>query len=49
MAEFFLTGMGKKFYESSVPRIAEALERIAKALEKQNELKEEELQRTDPT
>ena len=41
--------MGKKFYEGAVPRIAIALERIAKALEKQNELKEEELQRTDPT
>ena len=49
MAEFFLTRMGNKFFESSVPRIAEALERIAKAVEKQNELKEEEIQHTVPT
>lgn len=33
MIEFFQTVMGKKFYESDVPRIAKALERIASALE----------------
>lgn len=32
--EFFQTGMGRKFYEHDVPRIAEALERIADILEK---------------
>jgi len=33
--EFFRTMMGRKFYESDVPRVAKALERIADALEKQ--------------
>jgi hypothetical protein len=32
--EFFQTMMGKRFYESTAPRIASALERIAEALEK---------------
>lgn len=44
MEDFFKTIMGKKFYESTTPRIANALERIADALEKQNALKEQELQ-----
>ena len=30
--EFYLTGMGRKFYEADVPRIAQALERIADRL-----------------
>jgi hypothetical protein len=30
--EFFNTRMGRKFYESDVPRIAKALERIADAM-----------------
>ena len=34
MTEFFKTLMGRKFYEIDVPRIAQALERIAVALEK---------------
>lgn len=34
MVEFFNTMMGKKFYESDVPRLVSALERIATALEK---------------
>ena len=33
MIEFFQTQMGHKFYESDVPRIASALERIADRLE----------------
>lgn len=33
MLQFFTTVMGKQFFESSVPRIAKALERIANALE----------------
>lgn len=32
--DFFNTGMGRKFYERDVPRIAEALERIASALDR---------------
>lgn len=37
--EFFQTGMGRKFYEADVPRIAGALGRIADALEGANKLK----------
>jgi hypothetical protein len=40
MSEFFKTPMGRTFYESTVPRIAKALEeipRIARALEGINE------------
>ena len=33
MPEFFQTVMGKRFFESTAPRIASALERIADALE----------------
>jgi len=33
MIEFFQTMMGKKFYESDMPRIVGALERIADKLE----------------
>jgi hypothetical protein len=36
MAEFFLTPMGRKFYEVTMPN-------ISKSLKKANELKEEEL------
>jgi hypothetical protein len=43
MPEFFQTLLGRKFYESDVPRIARALEDIASQLEIQNKLKEEEL------
>jgi hypothetical protein len=35
--EFFQTIMGRQFYDGTLPRIAQALERIATALEKQNE------------
>lgn len=35
--QFFQTPMGRKFYERDVPDIAKQLERIADALEKQNE------------
>lgn len=33
MADFFNTRMGAKFYESTMPRIADALDRIADSLE----------------
>lgn len=32
--EFFQTGMGRRFYEHDVPRIADSLVRIAESLEK---------------
>jgi len=35
--QFFQTGMGRKYYESTLPSIARALERIAAALEESNE------------
>jgi len=34
--EFFQTGMGHKFYEGTMPRLANALVHIADALEQQN-------------
>lgn len=37
--EFFQTQMGRRYYESTMPRIAEALERIATALENANKIK----------
>ena len=42
MPEFFQTRMGTKFYEGTVPRIAEALEGILKELKRANDLKENE-------
>jgi hypothetical protein len=39
MINFFQTMMGRKFYESDVPRLVLALERIAIALEEQNSYK----------
>jgi hypothetical protein len=38
--EFFQTMMGKKFYESTAPRIARALEDISHELKRQNDLEE---------
>jgi hypothetical protein len=40
MHEFYQTMMGRKYYESDIPRQIKAMERLAKALEKQNELAE---------
>ena len=37
MSDFYLTRMGSKFYQSDVPRIANALEEIAKELHILNE------------
>jgi len=42
MMDFIRTGYGKRFFEGQVPALVKALERIADALEKQNELKEKE-------
>jgi hypothetical protein len=43
MTEFFQTMMGQKFYQGDIPRIADALEKIAKELKRQNDLKEKEV------
>jgi hypothetical protein len=40
--EFYQTIMGKRFYESTAPKIAESLEKIAVELKRQNDLKENE-------
>ena len=44
MSELHNTLMGRKFYESDIPRIVKALERIATALEKQ-EIPEEKIKK----
>ena len=36
MSDFFRTRMGQVFFESTMPRIAKALERIADALDRAN-------------
>jgi hypothetical protein len=41
--EFFQTRMGQTFFEGTMPRMSDRIERLAKAIEKQNELKEIEL------
>ena len=43
MTQFFQTMMGQRFYQGDVPRIASALEKIGRELERQNDLKEKEL------
>lgn len=43
MNEFFRTMMGQKFYQGDVPRIASALEKIGRELERQNDLREREV------
>ena len=43
MVEFFMTHMGRRFIEGTMPGMAKQLERIADAMEKSNELKEQEL------
>jgi len=47
MVEFFQTVMGKRFYEGTAPRIAEALEDIARELKRANDLKEKEFSEKD--
>ena len=42
--EFFQTRMGQKFFEATAPRIAVALEDIAKEMKRANDLKEKERQ-----
>lgn len=43
--DFFQTGMGHKYYNNDFPAMVKNLERIAVALEKQNELAEAKLQK----
>ena len=41
--EFFQTRMGHTFIEGTMPRLSDRIERLAKAMERANELKEIEL------
>ena len=40
--QFHETGYGKTFFQSQLPNLIKAINRLAEAMEKQNELKEEE-------
>jgi len=40
MNDFYKTAMGRKFYESDLPRLITALENISKKLDESNKLEE---------
>lgn len=40
--QFFETVYGKRFFESQLPEIIKSINRLAAAIEEQNEIKEEE-------
>ncbi len=40
--QFFQTGYGRRFFESQLPELIKAINRLADAVEKQNTIKEEE-------
>jgi len=40
--QFHETGYGRTFFQSQLPNLIKAINRLADAMEKQNELKEEE-------
>ena len=46
--DFYSTVGGVRFIEGTVPRLVEAVERVAKAMEKANELKAMELRGEKP-
>ena len=46
--DFFQTGMGKRFYEGTVPAMARSLAGIHEELTRQNDLKERELNIEEP-
>ena len=39
--QFFQTGYGRRFFESQLPELIKAINRLADAVDKQNEVKEE--------
>ena len=45
--QFFQTGYGRKFFESQLPGLIKAIDRLADAIEKQNELTKEEKKEDD--
>jgi hypothetical protein len=40
MSEFFRTSMGRKYYESDIPKLTKVLERIADQMELSNKIEE---------
>lgn len=40
MSEFFRTSMGRKYYESDIPKLTSVLERIANQMELSNKIEE---------
>lgn len=40
--QFFETGYGKRFFKSQLPQLIKSINRLAGAIEEQNEIKEEE-------
>ena len=40
--QFHETGYGRTFFQSQLPNLIKAINRLAEAMEKQNELKQEE-------
>ena len=43
MSDFFRTAMGRKFYEADIPKLTNALERIANQMEVANKLEEKKM------
>lgn len=43
--EFYQTGYGKRFFDAQLPRLINAIERLAAAVEKQNETEGNELEK----
>ena len=43
MSDFFRTVMGRKFYEADIPKLPNALERIANQMEVANKLEEKKM------
>ncbi len=40
MSEFFRTSMGRKYYESDIPKLTSVLEKIANQMELSNKIEE---------
>ena len=45
MTEFFQTGMGRDFYEHTIPALVKAINTLALEMKRANDLKREELDR----
>lgn len=46
--EFFQTQMGRRYYECTLPKMVEMLERIAKAMEDANRMKGKPVEYVNP-